>query len=67
MLFCSPNLGEPFGDKMLDLISVINYLAIMNNLKKLKELRCDLNKDTHIIEIEYIDMVISYLEKNKTR
>ena len=67
MLFCSPKLGEPFGDKMLDLISVINYLAIMNNLKKLKELRCDLNKDTHIIEIEYIDMVISYLEKNKTR
>ncbi len=39
----------------------------MNNLKKLKELRCDLNKDTHSIEIEYIDMVISYLEDNKPR
>ena len=39
-------MGETFGDKMLDLISVINYLAIMNSLEKLKELKCDLKRHT---------------------
>ena len=52
---------------MLDTISVINYLAIMGNLKKLKKLKIKLNKDTHAIEIEYIDMVIQCMEINKSR
>tara|TARA_B100000035_G_C20716546_1_gene429345 strand:- start:283 stop:441 length:159 start_codon:yes stop_codon:yes gene_type:complete len=52
---------------MLDTISVINYLAIMGNLEKLKELKIELNKDTHAIEIEYIDMVIQCMENNKSR
>ena len=52
---------------MLDIISIINYLAIMGNLKKLKELKIELNKDTHAIEIEYIDMVIQYMQNSKSR
>ena len=39
----------------------------MGNLKKLKELKIELNKDTHVIEIEYIDMVVQHMQKNKSR